>query len=187
MQSSTATVQVGQRIKARRKELGLSLRDVADRIGLTASFLSKVERDEASPSLDSFQLISQALDVPLFFFLLETESDADPVVRRDERRKFLVPEVDGIYELLTPDVDKKMEGVLTTLNPENGRVPIKKYAHTEEFIYVLAGMLEIGLGDQTYLLHAGDSIYFDGPMLQHLTAVGKQTVQYISVVTPPVF
>lgn len=187
MQGSPTLMQIGQRIKARRKELSLSLRDVADRVGLTASFLSKVERDEASPSLDSFQLISQALDVPLFYFLVETKNAIDPVVRADERRKFFVPEANGVYELLTPDVNKKMEGVLTTLHPENGRVPVKQYHHTEEFIYVLEGVLEVGLGDQRYVLGAGDTIYFDGPLLQHLTAVGEQIVRFISVVTPPVF
>ncbi len=187
MQATATTVQIGQRIKARRNELGLSLRAVAERVELTASFLSKVERNEASPSLDSLQLISQALGVPLFYFLLDTDIESSPVVRQNERRKIQVPQVDGVYELLTPDVDKKMEGVLTTLNPQNGRVPIKQYAHTEEFIYVLQGTLEVGLGDQIYLVDAGDSIYFSGPMLQHLKAVGAEIVQYISVVTPPVF
>jgi transcriptional regulator with XRE-family HTH domain len=184
---NTTTVKIGHRIKAKRNELGLSLRVVANRVGLTASFLSKVERNEASPSLDSLQLISQALEVPLFYFLLDTEIESSPVVRRGERRKIQVPEVDGLYELLTPDVDKKMEGVLTTLNPENGLVPIKKYAHTEEFIFVLEGTLEVKLGNQVYTIYGGDSIYFSGPMLQHIQAIGEQNVRYISVVTPPVF
>ena len=187
MQTSTATVQIGHRIKAKRNELGYSLRAVADHVGLTASFLSKVERNEASPSLDSLQLISQALDVPLFYFLLETDTESSPVVRRDERQIIQMPQVDGVYELLTPDVDKKMEGILTTLNPEAGQIPTTDFAHTEEFIYVLEGMLEVGLVDKVYIINEGDSIYFSGPMLQYLKVVGDKIVKYISVVTPPVF
>ncbi len=187
MQSNNSTVQIGHRIKARRNELGLSLRAVADRVNLTASFLSKVERNEASPSLDSLQLISQALDVPLFYFLLETDTELNPVVRQKDRRKIQVPQVEGVYELLTPDVDKKMEGVLTTLEPQTGYLPITKFSETEEFIYVIKGKIEVGLADDIYFVDAGDSIYFTGPMLQHLRAVGNETAQYIAVVTPPVF
>ena len=49
------------------------------------------------------------------------------------------------------------------------------------------GMLEVGLIDKVYIINEGDSIYFSGPMLQYLKAIGDKIVQYISVVTPPVF
>ena len=74
---------LGDRIRTRRKELDLSQGELAERAGLTASFISQVERDVTSPSIDSLYKISQALDVPVFQFLLEPDG-ASPVVRRQE-------------------------------------------------------------------------------------------------------
>jgi quercetin dioxygenase-like cupin family protein len=59
--------------------------------------------------------------------------------------------------------------------------------YTEEFAYILQGQLEIQLGDKVYVLGAGDSIYFEGPLLRRLTTRGDETLRYISVITPPVF
>ena len=53
-------MEIGKRIKAKRKEANLSLQELAEQVGLTASFLSKVEREESSPSIESLQKISQA-------------------------------------------------------------------------------------------------------------------------------
>jgi uncharacterized cupin superfamily protein len=60
-------------------------------------------------------------------------------------------------------------------------------AQTEEFIYVLQGQVEIQLGETVYLLGPGDTIYFDGAMLQRIEPRGDQTARYLSVLTPPVF
>lgn len=60
---------IGRRIKSRRRELDLSLRDLAGRADLTASFLSQVERGKANVSIDSLRRISEALDVSMLHFL----------------------------------------------------------------------------------------------------------------------
>jgi transcriptional regulator with XRE-family HTH domain len=176
---------LGQRIRERRKQLGLSLRQLAGEAGLTASFLSQVERGLASPSIDSLRAISRALDVPMFYFLLEP-NDHNPVIRHDQRRKLVIPQTGITYELLSP-INRKMEVVLTKLDPEDGNVPIMHYQNTEECIFVLEGELEVGLVDERHVLQAGDSIYFEGPMLRDLTARGSQTVRYLSMITPPIF
>ena len=79
-------MQIGERIKARRKELKLSLRELAEQVDLTASFLSQIERDQSSPSIESLRKISQALEVPIFYFLAEPNGKS-PVVRRNQRLK----------------------------------------------------------------------------------------------------
>jgi quercetin dioxygenase-like cupin family protein len=58
--------------------------------------------------------------------------------------------------------------------------------YIEEFIYVLAGCLEIQLGETTYYLDPGDSIYFQGPQLRHMSAYGDEMLRMIAVSTPPV-
>lgn len=179
-------MELGQRIKNRRKELNLSLRELAEQVALTASFLSQVERDLTSPSIDSLRKISQALDVPIFYFLVETDSTS-PVVRRDQRRKITFPGTHLTYELLTPDLNRKMEAIMVELEPGDHYTANPLRQHTEECIYVLQGQLEIGMGETLYQLAPGDSIYFDGPMLRSMTPKGDETLRFISIITPPVF
>ncbi|NOX62983.1 MAG: helix-turn-helix domain-containing protein [Chloroflexi bacterium] len=178
-------MELGKRIRARRLEQDMSLRDLARQVDLTASFLSQVERGLVSPSIDSLRKISRALDVPVFYFLME-DVRPSPVVRRNERRKIILP-TNVTYELLTPDVNRKMEVIMAELHPRDGSIPLVHYPHTEECIIVLDGVLEIGVGDQIYILEEGDAIYFEGAMLNHLAAKGDSALRYISIVTPPIF
>lgn len=179
-------MQLGQRIRARRQELSLSLRELAERVELTASFLSQIERDLASPSIESLRKISQALDVPIFYFLVEPETKS-PVVRRDRRLKLMLPESHLTYELLTPDLNRKMEVFVAELEPGNANIATRLLQDTEECIYVLQGELEIQLAEDVYRLGPGDSIYFEGPLLRRLTARGDQTLRFVSAITPPIF
>ena len=80
---------VGERIRRRRQEQNLTLRDLAERIGMTAGYLSRVENQQITPSLDALQTIAAALHVPTFFFLDSAASE--PVVRADGRRQPLIP------------------------------------------------------------------------------------------------
>lgn len=178
-------MELGKRIKERRQELGMSLRELAKEVGLTASFLSQVERDLTSPSIESLRRISQALDVPIFYFLLEPDQP-NPVVRHRQRRKITLPG-DISYELLTPDVNRKMEVLLAELDPREGEIPLVHYHHTEEFIFVLSGKLEIRVDCESYELEEGDAIYFEGATLRYIAARGDKTVRYLSVITPPIF
>jgi len=179
-------MQFGHRIKARRKELRLSLRELAERVGLTASFLSQVERDLASPSIASLRKISDALEVPIFYFLVEPDAKS-PVVRRNKRLKLTLPDSHLSYELLTPDLNRKMEVFMAEVKPGDDNIAMPLRQHTEECIYVLQGQLEIRLGEDVYLLGPGDSVYFEGRLLRGLAARGDGTLRFISAITPPIF
>ncbi len=175
---------IGERIKARRKELKLSLRELAARADLTASFLSKIELGQSSPSIDSLRKISEVLGVPVFYFLMEAPHKS-PVVRHDERLKLRKANSGLAFELLTPDLSRRMEAFLFEQEPGGGNYarPVQQY--TEELIYVLAGQLEVELVSGAYRLGPGDTIYFEGPSLLSLKAIGDQTMRYIAVITPP--
>lgn len=83
-------MKIGQRIRQQRKKLGLSLRALGARTDLTAGFLSQIENDQISPSLNLLQSIAVALQVPMFFFLNGTHSSL--VVHSAERRKLYFPD-----------------------------------------------------------------------------------------------
>jgi len=115
-------MELGNRLRARRQELGLSLRELAERVGLTASFLSQIERDLASPSIESLRKISNALEVPIFHFLVEPDAKS-PVVRRGERALLKLPDSNLTYQLMTPDLNRKMEAFWPKGSPARKRSP----------------------------------------------------------------
>ena len=195
-----STDSMGSRIKKRRAEIGLSLRELADKTDLTASFISQVERNQTKPSIDSLRRIAEALDVSILFFLadhappraLSAKRDSplkySPVVRSNARSKLVLPVSGVTYELLVPDLARQMEAFSGRLSPGTGNVARRLRAPTEEFIYVLSGALCVGLDDEEHTLCPGDSIYFEGATLQKLEcASADEDAVWISVITPPVF
>jgi transcriptional regulator with XRE-family HTH domain len=179
-------VAIGQKIRKRRGDFGLSLRALAKKTNLTASFLSQIERGVIAPSLNSLRKIAEALDVPLLFFLSDT-SKRSPLVRANARPHIDLEHSSVSYELLTPDTSRKLEVVCGTLEACTGNVVRPLSVPTEEFIMVLSGSLQVGIDEETYVLNTGDSIYFDGPSLKELSCVSDEKVTWISVITPPVF
>lgn len=177
---------LGRRLNKRRTELGLSLRDLADKTSLTASFLSQLERGVTNPSLKSLQKISDALGVPLLYFLSESPNQS-PVVRSGKRSKLDLDDARVSYELLTPDLTGKLEALLGTIKSGCDNIVRPLSVETDEFIFVLEGSLTVGLKDQEYILNAGDSIYFNGRDLLKLTCASGGDTRWISVITPPVF
>ena len=205
----TPDLAIGSRLKKLRTERGLSLRELARRTDVTASFLSQVERGTSNLSLDSLLRISDALDVSLIHFIGEDRNEVEdinahldpipcdggdrlscytPVVRAGCRPRLILPPSGVEYELLVPDLSAGLEAVMGRLSPGTGNVARRLREPTEEFIYVLSGTLIVGLDEEEHLLNAGDSICFKGEALTKL-ACGSEDhdVAWISVITPPVF
>jgi transcriptional regulator with XRE-family HTH domain len=200
---------IGLRIKTRRKELGFTIRELARRTGLSASFISQVEHSKTKVSLDSLRLISEHLDTSIHYFFsdplpeisyaaavtpcAEDQELSDPmvyspVVRAGCRPRLYLPDSGVNYELLVKDLTRGMEPVFGRLSPGTGNVARRLRKPTEEFIFVLAGKLLLGIQEKEYILNPGDSIYFEGYDLQKLACASEaEDVIWISVITPPVF
>lgn len=177
---------IGPRIRSRRNELGMSLRDLSREVDLTASFLSQIERGQADPSIKSLRRIADALGVPMLFFLTE-KGKPNPVVRKGRRKKLLLPDSQVTYELLTPDLDHKLEMFVARVHPSQHNIAHPLPYPTEECIFVLEGSLCVGLSETEYVLEAGDSIYFEGSTLSSLSATGDEPAVFVSAMTPAVF
>jgi transcriptional regulator with XRE-family HTH domain len=175
---------VGERIRERRKELGLNLRELAQKTDLTASFLSLVERGHNTPSLDSLRRITEALDVPLFFF--NQTNGQKPIVRRDERIKITFPPGDLTCELLVPNLRNRLEMFISRVHPSAGNIARPTRHSSDECIYLLEGQLRVCLQDGEYDLRAGDSIYFHGSTVREICARGEDEAIFVAAITPPV-
>jgi transcriptional regulator with XRE-family HTH domain len=174
----------GARIRERRKELGMGLRELADATGLTPSFISLVERNRASASLDSLMKIAGALDVPFFHFT--RTGSTNPVVRKDKRVQITFPEAGLVSELLVPNLRGRLEVAISRGRPNTGNIARVPAHDSEECIYVIEGALRVTLQDGEHELHAGDSIGFHLSTLREIHVVGRRDAVWITAITPPV-
>ncbi|MEA1977178.1 MAG: XRE family transcriptional regulator [Chloroflexota bacterium] len=182
----TEEAYIGQRIRARRTEVGISIRELGRRTDLTASFLSQVELGQTNISISSLRRISEALEVSMLYFFTEVP-DPNPVVRADNRPKISFTDPHVSYELLTPDRARKLEMLCGKLRPGSGNVARRLSISTEECIVVLSGTLEVGLESGEFVLNPGDSIYFNGDDLRKLACGSEEDVNWVSCITPPAF
>ncbi len=179
-------VSIGQKLRKRRSDFDLSLRDLARRTGLTASYLSQIERGMVSPSLNSLRKIAECLEVPLLFLLSDT-SRQSPVVRADSRPRMDLENSTVQYQILTPNLDHKMEAFCGTVDSDSSNIVRPLSVPTEELILVQSGSLRVRLDQGEYILNAGDTIYFEGRQLREIACASSEKATWISVITPPVF
>jgi len=178
------SIDIGQRVNKRRKELDISLRQLGEACQVSAAFLSKVENGKISPSLALLQQLALHLQISLPALL--RENDQPNLVRSDERRKMYFKDVPASYELLTPDIGGDMLVSMVHLNP-NSFYTQERRNRVEKFIYVVNGALQINIADESQVLRAGDSIYFNSDLLQEYRSIESEGVDFILTSVPPSF
>jgi transcriptional regulator with XRE-family HTH domain len=139
----------------------LTLKEVADRIHVTASFISQLERGKTNPSLSTLKEISDFFGISVSALLDSNANRTDhyPILRKGEH-KILISERNTRFQLLSFAYDLNCEFVLNEWTP-GASTGKSKYTHEGvECGYVLNGQLRVELGDQIYSLKSGDSITY---------------------------
>jgi transcriptional regulator with XRE-family HTH domain len=151
---------IGERIKILRTENGMTLTELGKRVKLSASHLSQIERDKTAPSLSTLMDIARALDIgPRYFF--ETEVEETHIQRADRGQDRHTIDTPIECRLLTPKVgSSKLEAYRVTLQPHASPEQLDQFSG-EELGFVLTGELTIRVGDEQFVLAAGDSIHYD--------------------------
>jgi mannose-6-phosphate isomerase-like protein (cupin superfamily) len=149
--------------------------------------LSQVERDAVSPSISSLRRIAMVLNVPAFYFLIEDRDLDSSIVRRDQRKTLRLPGYQATYQLLTPDLNKRIETILFELAPGEATVDSPMGHEGEESLVVIAGRLRMTFPDREVILEQGDSIYIE-PFLPHRAEnIGDVPASAICAISPPSF
>jgi len=177
---------VGPRVRALREGMGLSLRDLAERSGVSAPMLSQVERGETSPTLAVAGRIAGGLELSLSQLLRLDEGEGVTVVRHSER--LLGGRADGHrYEVLTPPVPgQRAEVSHHTLAPGAitagpGDPPIHEPGSRETAV-ILTGRIRLVCDGVTYDLEEGDAVTFDADLPHHFENETEAEVKFFSVV-----
>jgi transcriptional regulator with XRE-family HTH domain len=177
---------LGLTLRRLREERRFSLKDVATRSDLTPSFLSQVERNLTSPSVASLRKIALALGVPLTTFFQGPMLPENHVVRRNERRQLIHPKRQWRDYLLTPNLTRKLQVILSVIEPGGGSGK-EPYAHDsdEECVVILRGHLEFWVGSEQYFLEEGDSIVFESRIPHRNYNPGPEQAEVLWITTPP--
>lgn len=175
---------LGDRIRRIRKQKQFTIKDLAERAGVTSSLVSQIEKNKANPSINSLMAIAKVLQVPISSFFGENEVINDPVVRA-ETRKFLRTQNGVTYYLLTPDIQSHRLGFIYNVF-EKGASAGEMYSHEgEECGYVLEGRLQVTCNGSTYILEAGDSIVLDSTVPHMCTNIYDGQTIAIWANSPP--
>lgn len=181
---------LGAKIRSARKSLGKTLEDVAQEIGVTRSFLSQVERGKSSPSITTLRSIAKVLRIPIFLLLNIYEGydhEVNVLVKKNERQMIVLPQASITYQLLSPDFNRKIEMILTELEPDSSSCDEPMHHNGEECAYLLSGKALVHVGEEEYILEEGDCLYFDCGIPHKIENISEEKVTIISAITPPNF
>ncbi len=180
-------MEIGNQIRRIRLQRGLTQEELADRCELSKGFISLLERDLTSPSLDTLADILESLgtDLPSFFAKSGEEKivfgEDDIFVKEDAEQ------LRGRIRWLVPSAQKnRMEPILVEMAP-GGETDEDDPHEGEEFGYVLSGSVKIVVGDRVERVRKDESFYFQPTAPHKLVNAGKSVCRVLWVSTPPSF
>jgi len=174
---------LGERIRAVRKQRRLTLKELESASGFSATHISEIERGKTSPTIGALVRIAQALGKEPSYFLEEEQLSEVALVRRDDR-KALPEEASVTGEYLTPGIPGgRLNAYLIRVEPGRSR-DFTYSAHAgEEAAYVLAGSVEFLVGNESHQLAGGDAIHYPSDRPHGFRNSGTETAQILFVST----
>ena len=180
--------EISERLRAFRKSRKMTLKDVADRAGCTSAYISQLEKGRANPSIATLKRIASVFNVKIIDFFLDDQDEEDEVLVRKEQRVMMGFNMGSavIESLVRTTQNKRMQPLYNRLKPGAGSNG--EYTHEgEEFGIVLAGELELVVGDSVYYVKEGDSFYFPSTTSHGFYNRGEKDTIVIWVTSPPSF
>ncbi|MEE9273680.1 MAG: cupin domain-containing protein [bacterium] len=178
-------LRVGGRIRDMRMSYGLTQEELAHRSNLTKGFISQLERDLTSPSLESLLGILRALDTDIVEFFRGQYEDRFVFGGADCTNADTYPEVKG-FELMVPGAANcDMEPAIVTIEPGQS---LEEPSHAgEEFGYVLQGKVMVRYGRRQVAARRGEWFYFVADRTHGVSNTFKQDAKVLWISTPPSF
>lgn len=163
----------GKRVREIRKQKNYTLKDLAEKSGLSISLLSQIERGIVDPTVSTFWKICTSLDIPIHHFFQGIEEERI-VVRKNQRRMMELSDSNVRYHILSPNRVGKIEYLLVEIQPGDMSEAELVSHPGEECGYILQGELKIILDQQEIHLFEGDSICFPSTTPHRYVNSGSQ-------------
>jgi transcriptional regulator with XRE-family HTH domain len=182
--------QLGARVRDARQAHKITLTRLSELTGLSAGFLSRLERGETNASISNLIAISGALGIALRDFFDEPPPPAGPrfvLTRAAERGKKAPLRANGYtYCLSSADLpDQQMSAFELTFPPQAKAAPPRLVTHPgEEVLFLLEGAIEFRIGDDTFVMNPGDCVHFDCEEPHMGRNIGRTPARLLMIVTP---
>ncbi|MEM8570927.1 MAG: XRE family transcriptional regulator [Pseudomonadota bacterium] len=179
---------LGQDIRALRSARKMTLEDLSERLGRSVGWLSQVERDISSPSIDDLRHIAKLLNVPIsiFFGTSEVKEEERGLIVRAQARRAIGDDRSGLIEtLLSPDLTDEFEVVHSTFLAGTA-IEEAIIRPTTEVAYLVSGQLDLWIEDRAFTIGAGDSFRIRGSAFRWANPYSDPAIA-IWVISPPVY
>jgi transcriptional regulator with XRE-family HTH domain len=183
---------VGSRLRRERERRGISLRELARRVGVSPSLVSQIELDRVNPSVSTLYALVTELGMTMSDVFGEAAAGervvlpprGDGLVERPETRRVLNLESGVRWERLTPRSEGDVEFLYVVYPVGAASCPVDALVRHggREYGYVTAGTLGVRVGFEEYELGPGASIAFDSTSPHRLWTIGDEPVHAIWVV-----
>jgi len=176
-------VDLGNTIRNLRENGKMSISALAEKLEVSGSHISQLERNLSSPSITLLKKIANTFDVPITYFF-EEEGGKSTVIKGSERKKLLLPNSCLTYEILSPSSAKNFQLLLTCIEV-GGRSADDPIGHDgEECCFILEGQIKAIVDNVTHELAEGDSIYYPANKPHNFINAGDKEAVIISVISP---
>ena len=176
-----AFVPVGKKIRRERIKKKMSLDRVANETGFTTDYLKEVEAGKVIPPVGALLQLSKALEIDSGFFLREQESSLKSRIKAYTKRT-----ENYAYTTLTPGAENKhLKAFKVTIDAMQDHKGVGYQHEGEEFIYVLAGKIELTVGDHINTLNEGESLHFNSGIRHMLRNIGEEKAELLVVIYGP--
>jgi transcriptional regulator with XRE-family HTH domain len=182
------TEQVGLRLRAVRKEKGLSQRELAKRAGVTNSTISLIEQDKVSPSVSSLKKVLDGFPMTMAdFFTIGLNEDNEKVVFEKDKQPDMGQGGIQFYLIGAGRPNRQMQ-IIREIYANGADTGEEMIQHdSEEGGVVISGKIEITVGDTSYVLGPGDGYYYDCRNPHRFRNIGEDDVVIVSASFPPTF
>ena len=178
-------VQITNKLKDIRKEKNITLQELAEAAGVTKGMLSQVENNRTIPSLTVFLNIIKSLHVDIndFFQDFTTAQDSKVIFKKaTQYQAFEKENTIGFHyqRIMSSAINEyHVDFVLLTLMPNAQRAMVQTDAY--EFKYILKGKVEYTIGEEVFIMDAGDSIFFDATEPHNPKNLGDTDAQLLVI------
>lgn len=179
---------LGVDLRALRKSRGVTLTDLSEKMGRSVGWLSQVERDISSPTINELRQLAKIFNVPLSLFFGSSEAKANEVgrvVRKSARRKIGGGDIGLVEELLSPDLTDDFEVLRSVFKP-NAKLENFVTRPTQEVGYVVSGNLNLWIENEIFELGSGDSFRIRGEQFKWANPNNEDAI-VIWVIAPPIY
>lgn len=171
MEQNNRISEIGDRIKDIRKQKGFTLQQLSEKSGLSIGYLSNLERNVNSPTLDYLQRICEVLNINIIE-ILEKSPENKLHIKKDERRVIYEKEEKVKYELIT-EGEKDIKGICMTIEEGVDYKSISWGHNSDELGVITKGTMEIETAENKYVLKEGDSFYLYANSMHTYRNIGK--------------